>query len=178
MREVAAVLLLAFIISASQADAQSQDPALLKRLEAVAASVTDGYAKYDGPSIVKRGQTGTPLAAHVVVLFSLSGWGGGNGSRQFLAVLEQHDAEVRAPGNRVPQAYSLRALVQTGDDSDRYFKEMQVSRDRITLTGGFWVKKDAHCCPSRIATATYRFSSHGLDEVSHSVTRSESGKVP
>ena len=45
MREVAAVLLLASIISTLPADAQSQDPALLKHLEAIAALVTDGYAK-------------------------------------------------------------------------------------------------------------------------------------
>ena len=86
--------------------------------------------------------------------------------------------KVGAADGRESQAYSLRALVQTGDDFDRYFKEMQVSRDRITLTGGLWVKTDAHCCPSRTATAIYRFSSHGLDEVSRSITRSEPGNAP
>lgn len=173
MRNVAAAVFLAAIISASPAEGQSQDTALLKRLETIAAFVTDGNAKYQGPSIVKRGQPGTPLAGHIVALFSLSGWGGGNGSRQFLAVLEQHDSAIRLPDGRERQPYSLLALVQTGDDFDRYFKEMQVSGDRITLKGGLWAKKDAHCCPSLIATATYRFSSHGLNEVNRSVTRSQ-----
>jgi hypothetical protein len=170
MRDVAAVFLLAAIISAPRAEAQSPDPALLKRLQAIAAFVTDGHAKYEAPSIIKRGQAGTPLAGHVVALFSLSGWGGGNGSRQFLAVLERHDTEVRVPEGRGSQSYSLLALVQTGHDFDRFFQEMQLSGDRITLTGGLWAKKDAHCCPSLIATATYRFSSHGLNEVNRPVT--------
>ena len=166
MREVATVLLVASIISTLPADAQSPDPALLTRLEAIAAFVTDGYATYQGASHVERGPRGTPLANHVVALFSLSGWGGGNGSRQFLAVLERQDPEVRFPDGRAPQSYSLRAFAQIGDDFDRYFKEMQLSGDRIRLKGGLWARNDAHCCPSRNVTATYRFSSHGLDEVS------------
>jgi hypothetical protein len=167
MRRVTAVVLL-ISIRAVPAIAQSADPVLLKRLEAVAASVTDGYAKYEGPSVVKQGRASTPLAGHVVALFSLSSWGGGNGSRQFLAVLQRNNSDIRFPDGRRPPPYSLLALVQTGEDFDRFFKDVQLTGDRITLTGGRWAKNDAHCCPSGTTTATYRFSAHGLNEVNGS----------
>ena len=120
---------------------------------------------------MKRGAANTPLAGHVVVLFSLASWGGGNGSRQFLASLERYDSDIRFPDGRGPQPYSLVALVQTGQDFDRYFKEMQLAGDRITLKGGLWAKGDAHCCPTLTTTTTYRFSSRGLNEMNRSVTQ-------
>ena len=168
---VAVAVLLFVSMWALPAKAQSVDPVLLKRLTAIAAFVTDGYAKYIGPSIVKRGAANTPFAGHVVVLFSLANWGGGNGSRQFLAILERYDSDIRFPDGRGPQPYSLVALVQTGQDFDRYFKEMQLAGDRITLKGGLWAKGDAHCCPTLTTTTTYRFSSRGLNEMNRSVTQ-------
>jgi hypothetical protein len=139
---------------------------LKKELETIAALVSDGYGRYEGPESVVRGAAQTPFADRTVVLFSLKEAGGGNGwARQFLAVLQRNAPDMRFPNGRAPRAYSLVALVQTGDDFDRFFKQIELRRDRIVLKGAGWAKDDAHCCPSLEATATYRLSAHGLNEV-------------
>lgn len=148
------------------ADAQTIDSALRKQLATLATMVSEGYGRYEGPDSVKRGAANTPFAGQIVALFSLKDSSGGNGwARQFLVVLQRNDANIRFPDGRSPRPYSLLALVQTGDDFDRFFTQIELRGDRIVLKGGRWAKDDAHCCPSLEATTTYRLSAHGLNEV-------------
>jgi hypothetical protein len=151
--------------SAIPAGTQTVDRALQKDVEALTALITDGFATFNGVEVVRRGTANTSLADDVVVLFSLTNWGGGNGTRQFLAVMEHHDADIRFLDGRAARRYSLLALVQAGADFDRYFRKMELRGDRIVLTGRRWAKEDAHCCPSIEASTSYRFGPYGLTEV-------------
>ena len=165
MREAIVAWLISVVV-VTPIDAQGIDSALRKDLDTVATMVSDGYGRYEGPDSVQRGAANTPFADQTVVLFSLKNSGGGNGwARQFLVVLRRNDASIRFPDGRSPRAYSLLALVQTGDDFDRFFRQIELRGDRIVLKGRRWAKDDAHCCPSLEATTTYRLSAHGLNEV-------------
>ena len=165
MLKVTAAVLLAAVCT-TPADGQTIDAALRKQLETLATMVSEGYGRYEGPDAVKRGATNTPFADRTVALFSLKDSGGGNGwARQFLVVLQRNDPGIRFPDGRAPRAYSLLALVQTGDDFDRFFRQIELRGERIVLKGARWAKDDAHCCPTLEATTTYRLDAHGLNEV-------------
>ena len=112
------VLLLALTTggASTQSPAQSVDAALKAEVEAVAARLTDGYARFEGVTQVTRGAENTPLAGRVVVLFGMTAWGGGNGLRQFLAVLDHHDS---IPAGGPARPYSLFAMTTVGRDFDR-----------------------------------------------------------
>ena len=157
--------LLLLAASAIPAEAQSVDPALQKDVRALTALITDGFAKFNGVEVVRRGAANTSLAGHVVVLFSLTNWGGGNGTRQFLAVMEHNGADIRFPDGRAARRYALLALAEAGRDFDRYFRTMEIKGDGIVLTGRRWAKEDAHCCPAIEASTSYRFGPYGLTEV-------------
>jgi hypothetical protein len=139
------------------------DPELQSVVERLAERFSDGVAIFIGGDAA-YGQERTPFESHVVVLFGLTSWGGGNGSRQFLAVFERHVLSPEFPNGRRFQPYQLLAVVPVGDDADRWFKSIELEQDLIVLVGGRWLKDDAHCCPSAVARTVYRLESRGLLE--------------
>jgi hypothetical protein len=144
--------------------AQPLDALLRAEVEGLAAMLSDGFARFDHAD-AQYGLNDTPFAERVVVLFSLTSWGGGNGSRQFLAVMERNDASVEFPDGRRARHYQLIGVIQVGDDFERWFKSFSLQGDRVVLKGRRWTKGDAHCCPSLDTDSSYRVTSHGLSEV-------------
>jgi hypothetical protein len=125
--------------------------------------LSDGHAQFDGADATYGPARDTPFAGRVVVLLGLGGWGGGNGSRQFLAVMERLVYATRARARTSP-AYRLVGVVQVGADYDRWFKIVELQGDRVVLRGRGWTKNDAHCCPSLDTSAVYRVTERGINE--------------
>jgi hypothetical protein len=156
-------LLIAFVSVTANA-AEPPDRLLQAEIESLAAKLTDGVATLDHADTY-FGAKGTPQSDEVVVLFAMTSWAGGNGSRQFMAVLGRDDASNQVPNGRRARRYQLLGLVAVGSDSDRWFKHVELRGDRVMLSGGRWLKGDAHCCPSGDARAVYQISERGLNEV-------------
>ena len=162
-RGIALVLLLNALLGTSVA-AEPLDKLLQAEIESLAAKLTDGFATFDHAD-AHWGAKDTPLADRVVVLFGLTSWGGGNGSRQFMAVVQRNDESIEFPDGRRTRPYQLMGLVQVGGDFDRWFKTVELRQDRVMLSGRRWTKGDAHCCPSGDARTVYRVTERGLNEV-------------
>jgi hypothetical protein len=139
------------------------DPELERVVETLALQFSDGIATFIGGE-AEQGEKGTLLEGKIVVLFGLTSWGGGNSSRQFLAVFERHDELFEGPNGRRIKPYQLLAVVQVGDDFYRWFKTIELRQDLMILRGRSWLKADPHCCPSEDTAATYRLSQRGLVE--------------
>jgi hypothetical protein len=97
-----------------------------------------------------------------VVLFSIEGWNGGNGARQYLAVFQENSKEGRSEEWKFNEL-SLVSFVKVGEDYGRIFKSIFVAGDLITLDGFSW-NNDAHCCPSKPAKAVFRFDRNSIVE--------------
>lgn len=141
------------------------DPALEAQIRRLAEFMSDGPATYTGTSVVaEKGTISNQLAA----LFTMSNWGGGNGSRQYLVIFSVNDKEIwqfLTKGHRPFQPYTLDAIVPVGDSSWRYFESAKFEANTIILNGARWVKGDAHCCPSGQARADYVLDQRGLIEI-------------
>ncbi len=145
--------------------AEPLDELLQAEIDSLAAKLTDGVAYLGAAPEAHWGEEKTPLANHVVVLFVLTSWAGGNGSRQFMAVMEHNDEPIEFPNGRRFRPYRLVGVVQVGRDFDRAFKTVELRQDRVILGGHRWLKGDAHCCPSGETRAVYRVTERGVNEV-------------
>lgn len=163
MRTVVVAALLGVASIAAQAP-EPPDRALQAEIESLAAKLTDGIATLDHADTY-FGAKGTPQSDDVVVLFAMTSWAGGNGGRQFMAVLSRNDPSNQVPNGPRTRSYQLLGLVPVGSDGDRWFKHVELRADRVILTGGRWMPHDAHCCPSGKARAVYRISERGLNEI-------------
>lgn len=159
----ACVALLTVLLTGTVDAAESLDPVLYAEIQRLAATLTDGFAMLDQADSYP-GAKGTRLADHSIVVMAFSGWGGGNGSVQFMALFRHNDASFQFPDGNRARPYQLLGVVQIGDDSDRWFKTVEVRGDRVLLSGRRWAKGDAHCCPSLDARAAYRISERGINE--------------
>ena len=155
MRALSFVIGFSVIAAVHSLAAQTIEPELLNEVRELSARLSDGIATFDSAE-AKGSDT------RVFVVFGMTSWGGGNGSRQFLAVFERQDGTL----NGQPlKPYRLEAVVQIGSGFDRWFSTFEVRDDRAELYGRRWAPKDAHCCPTLDERATYRFSDRGLGEV-------------
>jgi hypothetical protein len=71
---------------------------------------------------------------------------GGNGSMQYLVVIQNGEAKV-IDGLGIA-------------DMSFLAHDMYVDGDSLFLYGSRWVNKDPHCCPSREATLEYNLKTH------------------
>jgi hypothetical protein len=131
----------------------------------IAPLLSDGHARYEGGAIAAACDSAASPAADMAVLFGLTGWGGGNGSRQFLAILTPLDTDGALRGSET-RPYALVGVIPVGADFDRWFDTMEAVPHRVVLHGKRWGAKDAHCCPSRTVRTVYEITPHGIDEVS------------
>jgi hypothetical protein len=152
------------LLSVTAASAEPLDRLLRAEIESLSARLTDGFATFDHADAHYAARS-TPLANHVVVLFGLTSWGGGNGSRQFMAVVRRNDESIEFPDGRRARPYQLMGVVQIGSDFDRWFKTVELRKDRVVRSGRRWTNRDAHCCPSLDVHAAYQISERGLNEV-------------
>ncbi len=158
-------LLLALTLSTATLAAEN-NAAVLKRIQSLAPMLSDGVATlYEEGMLVRKASFGKEGNAYVV-LFSMEGFGGGNGARQYLAVFEQNSKEGW-PDEWEFNELSLAGIIKVGEDFDRRFDSISITGNLITLRGKRW-NNDAHCCPSAPASATFRFERRSLSEVAPS----------
>ena len=146
------------------AGADVLEPKLEAAVTSLSMQLSDGVATYIG-GLAAYGAAGSPFDGQVVVLFGLTSWAGGNGSRQFIAVYARLDESVPIDGRHF-QPFQLVAVAPVGGEVkfERWFKSMRLERDGIVVEGGRWLKADSHCCPSATANAVYRLGRSGLSE--------------
>jgi len=156
-----AVLLVAIGVPVDAAE--PLDPVLYSEIQRLAAMLTDGFATLDQADAYRFGPKAA-LSDHVVVMLAMTSWGGGNGSRQFMAVFRHNESSDPFPGGRQARPYQFVGLVQVGSGFDRWFEKVELRQNLVVLTGRRWARSDAHCCPSLPARAVYRVSEHGLNQ--------------
>ena len=84
--------------------------------------------------------------ADAAVLVNVGLCNGGNGSGQYLAVIQNGTANI---------------VTDIGlADMEFLADRMYVDGDSVFLYGSRWLKNDPHCCPSRKATLEYNLKTH------------------
>lgn len=145
----------------------AKDSAVRQEVVQLVTMLSDGPATLVEESLlIKYVLSSSPgVVTNAVVLFNVESFGGGNNSQQFLAIFNQGSREDQNPDWPFHE-WRLKGFTEVGKDWDRWFSEIQVQGDTITLSGVSWIKgKDAHCCPSGTAKATFRFSPYSIQEV-------------
>ena len=157
-------LLLAAAINASFAV-----NALPKELEGVitklSKSLTDGYAGYYSGGATAVEFTDSPwrkAKAGAVVLFYMSGWGGGNTNTQILAVFAKNEGGI---DERPVPLYRLVAFVEAGEKGRRLVELKGVEGGVINLVSHNYASNDPLCCPSRESTVQFTLNETGLKEL-------------
>jgi len=149
------------------ADPSVQDSLVLGEVRKLAESMTDGVATmYD--EYVKIKYTDLSFTPgdkmDAVVLFSMEGWHGGNGYYQFVAVFVHGSNDGWAPHWQFHE-FRLAGVTRVGMDYERSFDDFTVEGDLIYFTGSAWTDKDAHCCPTGTAKATFQINEYSIIEV-------------
>jgi hypothetical protein len=155
---------LLFALMATSA-AAAPDERIATRLRSLAALLSDGRAVLYERSIDIADAPMAPAKNSTkayATLFTIEGWGGGNGASQYLAVFQENDKKGW-PEEWNFNALSLIALAKVGKDYQRQFESISVSGDLITLKGHRW-KNDPHCCPSQPITAYFKFARDAIVE--------------
>lgn len=146
------------------------DTQVRAELAQLVALLTDGVATgwpEDKPIPINYAPLSGAGARDAVVVFSMAGYDGRNGTEQFLAVFVETDHSGWSPDWK-PHPYHLAALIRIGHDFDRIFDADSVTvnaKGIIMLKGKRW-NGDAHCCPHEPISAQFKFDDFTLTEIS------------
>lgn len=143
----------------------TKDSIIHEELLKLASMLSDGPATLVEESLLIKYVSLPSYKSAAIVLFNVESFGGGNNSQQFLVVLSQESRDGKNPDWPFHE-WRLMGFTKVGSDWERWFSEIRVQGDNIMLSGRSWIKgKDAHCCPSGAAKATFHFSPYSIREM-------------
>ena len=155
-------------ISSPAIAGDSDDAAILQEVDRLVSLMSDGPASLvEEASLIKYVSclSGMDSKEAAIVLFNIESFGGGNNSRQFMAIFSRGIKDGGYPDWPFHE-WRLYGVTKVGSDWDRWFSEINCKENRITLSGVSWIEgKDAHCCPSGTVQADFLFSPYSIHEV-------------
>lgn len=162
MKNLQEIFFIALLCLASFcANADDKLPAQLEaRVDALSTLLKDSYATEFSRDV--HWFTNKHLGNVAIVVLTLEGFGGGNGSSQYLAVFND-SAALDAETGDLPY-YILIDFIQAGSKGWRYIDSHNISvsynsadRELVIVTPfSSYVPDDPLCCPSKKGSSTYR----------------------
>ncbi len=165
MRIRSALALPLLLVAAIDASPSILCPELEGVITKLSKSLTDGYAGYYSGGATAVEFTDSPwrkAKAGAVVLFYMSGWGGGNTNTQILAVFAKNEGGI---DERPVPMYRLVAFVEAGEKGRRLVELKGVEGGVINLVSHNYASNDPLCCPSRESTVQFTLNETGLKEL-------------
>jgi len=153
------------LFTSGDALASSLRPLITERVVSLTSLMSDGIASLHEESLVFVESSLTEYGeTHKVVsvIFNISDWGGGNGSRQYLAIFKHND-EASTFEPYKANTLQLLSVVKVGARSERWFNAIEQKQMHIYLRGLAW-QDDALCCPSQPIEVVYVYENHGFTE--------------
>lgn len=126
---------------------------------------SDGIAQ-NSPEFrhVKYGHFFEEDSDDAIAMFSVEGFGGGNGHSEYIAFFQ--GVEPYEANGAKTKPYMLVALMQIGGRWWRSFdwKSLSIAPGAATISGKAWRSEDAGCCPTAPFTATFRLKDNRIVE--------------
>lgn len=142
-----------FYAKAAQPVPDLPDKAILQLINLYSDGIAQSCPEF---RCIKYGHFFDESSDDAIAMFSLEGFGGGNGHGEYIAFFQGVEP-YEANGERT-SPYRLIATMQIGGRWWRTFdwKSLSIAPGRARISGKIWRSEDPGCCPSAPFTTTFQ----------------------